>query len=141
MNYNYNAKKYDIHFGDILYDDVFTLIYSDKHINDYNFLKKNAKRGDLIINADIEQFRNYYVYIIDIIDNKIIIKPLDEDNGYEGFPKVPIDFLDILLINNHFWYTELYMNDDYDLDNFSIELSNLSNNDFIFNVNINTIIN
>lgn len=135
------ALKFGIYFGkDICYDNIFTLLYSKKYINDYNYLKNNAKRGDLLINLDIEEFRNYYLYIIDIIDDNVIIKSLDEINGYEGYPKVPIEFLDILLINKKYWFDSLHMNDDYDLDNYSIELSNLSNNDFIINININNII-
>jgi hypothetical protein len=137
----YKAIKFGIHFGNISYDDVFTLIYTDKHKQDYEYLKLFAKRGDLLINLDIEEFRNYYVYIIDICkDNTILIKNLDETNGYEGFPKVPIDFLDILLINNNFWFNILNTNDDYELDSSSIELSNLSNYNFIFSLNINDII-
>jgi len=137
---NYKAVKHELHFGNVCYDDIFTLLYTPNHLNNYNYLKKNAKRGDLLINIDQEQYRNYYIYIIDIINDDIIIESLDENNGFEGFPKVPIKFLDILLINNNFWFETLNMNDDYDLDSYSIELSDLQNNDFLKFININNMI-
>jgi len=143
FNYNYKSNKYYVNFGpDIYYEEIVELIKTNKNYLDA--ICKYTKRGDLIINSAVEDYRNYNVYIIDFIKNdEIIIKYLDEDNGDEGYPKVPIDFLDILLINNKFWFDNLNMNDDYDLDQYSIELSNLTDNDFIstFNLEINNILN
>ena len=147
MNRNYISFKYAFNFGidtdtnrPFDYEDIISLLYTESYLTEYYYLFFNAKRGDLLINRDAEQYRNDNVYIIDIINNKIVIKYLDYDNGYEGYPKVPIDFLDILLINNNFWYSSLNMNEDYDLDKYSIELSNLTDNDFILNLNIDNII-
>ena len=134
---DYNAVKHGLHLGNVDYDDVFSLLYTSKHINDYKYLKTFAKRGDLLVNIDQEQYRNYNIYIIDIINDDIIIESLDENNGYEGYPKVPIKYLDILLINNKFWYDTLVMNDDYDLDSYSIELSD---SDLIRFINIDNTI-
>jgi hypothetical protein len=147
MNRNYISIKFGFYFGidtdtriPLGYEDIIKLLYTESYLEEYNYLFFNAKRGDLLINFVAEHNRNYNVYIIDIINDTIVIKYLDYDNGYEGYPKVPIEFLDILLINNNFWYNSLNMNEDYELDKYSIELSYLTDDDFIFNLNINNII-
>jgi len=95
--------------------------------NVYNYLLEFAKRGDLIINKNIYRHRNYNLGIIDIDDDIITIYNLDNSNCYEGYPNIPIQFLD-LIINNPLYYQNISM-DDYELEKSSINLDYLTVNE------------
>ena len=114
-------------------------LYETYNINTLNYLIKNAKRGDLIINSLIKRNRNYNIGIIDFINdqqeeksNNIIIKSLDDSDCYEGYPHIPIEFLD-LVINNPNYYDEISMN-DYELEDTCININTI--NFIVYNPNI-----
>lgn len=98
---NINCAEY---YNNYLYDinNLYTL----------NYLIQNAKRGDLIINIFIEKYRNYNIGIIDIDKNSniIIIKSLDELDCYEGYPHIPINFLDLVINNANYFKDEISIN-------------------------------
>jgi len=128
--YDNNNKKSNINCAEY-YNDF---LYKPNNINTLQFLIKNAKRGDLIINSFIEKYRNYNIGIIDfeIIQHdlqvlepvKIIIKLLDESDCYEGYPHVPIEFLDLVINNSNYFKDELSMNDP-ELENYCINLNKI----------------
>ena len=69
--------------------------------------------------------RNYNLGIIDYDnDSNIIIKCLDESYCYEGYPHVPIEFLDLIINNPNYFKDELSMN-DLELENSSINFNKL----------------
>jgi len=106
------------------------LLYLSKYEKFFIDIKNKAKRGDLIVDKDCINNRNYGIGIIDIIDNKIIIKPLDDNDAYEGYPYVPIEFLDLIINNSLYYYEHIAMHDP-DLDEYSINLENLNEKDLV----------
>ena len=107
-----------------------------KYPSEYNnIIKYNSdfKRGDLIINKNINRYRNYNIGIIDIINDFIHIYPLEYNNCYEGYPYIPIQFLDLLINNPLYYYNEIGLH-DYELQQSSIDFDKLTiNNIQIFN--------
>ena len=99
----------------------------------YNNITCHFKRGDLIINKNIYRYRNYNIGIIDIIDDIIIICSLDYDNCEEGYPNVPIQFLDLLINNPLYYYNNIALK-DYELQQSIIDFDKLTiDNILIFN--------
>lgn len=124
--YDNNNKESNINCAEY-YNDF---LYKINNINTLQHLIKNAKRGDLIINSFIEKYRNYNLGIIDFkINNSfepitIIIKSLDDSDCYEGYPHIPIEFLDLVINNPNYYKNEISMNDP-ELENYCINLNKL----------------
>lgn len=120
------AKLHKIDFNhEINYGEEYNrAINLFEYNNIYNYLLEFAKRGDLIINKNIYRYRNYNLGIIEINDDIITIYNLDDSNCYEGYPNVPIQFLD-LIINNSLYYQIISM-DDYELESSCINLDYLT---------------
>ena len=120
------AKIHELNFNkNINYGEEYNkAINSNKYNDIYNYLLKFAKKGDLIINKNIYRYRNYNLGIIDINEDNITIYNLDESNCYEGYPHIPIQFLD-LIINNPLYYRDISIN-DYELESCCINLDNLN---------------
>jgi len=117
--YELNFNK-EINCGEEYNKAIHLIKYNDI----YNYLLEFAKRGDLIINKNIYRYRNYNLGIIDINEDIITILNLDESNCYEGYPNIPIQFLD-LIINNPLYYQDISM-DDYEIESSCINLDNLT---------------
>ena len=120
------AKLHEIDFNnDIDYGDEYNkAIHLIENNNIYDYLLNFAKRGDLIINKNIYRHRNYNLGIIDINNDIITISNLDESDCFEGYPNIPIQFLD-LIINNPLYYEDISM-DDYELESSCINLDKLT---------------
>lgn len=120
------AKIFEINF-DIHINNSYEYnkaIYLLEYNHVYKYILHNGKRGDLIINKNLYRYRNFNIGIINIENDIITIMKLDDSDCFEGYPNVPIQFLD-LIINNPLYYNILSMN-DYELESSCINLNNLS---------------